>query len=52
MSDWIGGCPNCGHDMNIDHDREYGCSYGWRWDNEGTAVVDGCDCPLALASDA
>lgn len=35
-------CPDCPH-PDTEHGT-YGCLYGWHWDAEGVALVQGCKC--------
>lgn len=49
MSDRSMTCPGCAHDMAA-HDHEYGCEVGHEYDDQGIQAVEGCDCPLTIAS--
>lgn len=39
-------CPLCDHTWT-QHHNQLGCLHGWEYNEEGTAVTDGCECKLA-----
>lgn len=43
-------CPGCGHVLGT-HAIEWGCVQGWKYNTEGQAIADGCECRLTLATE-
>jgi hypothetical protein len=39
-------CAECDHDAGF-HNITVGCTYGWKYDEEGMVATDGCDCDWA-----